>query len=162
EAILPEEAPEGVLVGVPSRDALIALPVHPRTLQHLALLKVFLANQHQDAAYPITPDIFWVRQGRWRRLGVELSDQGIQLDPTEALIDELHQLLVAADDDRLQAPVPLRLREEDYEAPGEVPFTSPAEQADYRRGHRAGWQAFADNAQTYVKPDGYQGGYIPG
>src|SRR5262249_36197369 len=81
EAILPEEAPEGVLVGVPSRDALIALPVHPRTLQHLALLKVFLANQHQDAAYPITPDIFWVRQGRWRRLGVEVSDQGIQRDP---------------------------------------------------------------------------------
>src|SRR4029453_11277929 len=117
EAILPEEAPEGALVGVPHRDALIALPVHPQSLQHLALLKVFLANVHKDAAYPIAPDIFWVRQGRWRRLEVELTDHGVQVQPTEDLIDDLHRLLSAAEGKGPQAPVPLRLREQDYQAP---------------------------------------------
>jgi hypothetical protein len=72
ESLLPEPAPDGVLASVPRRDALLALPLNRKAMEQrsLALLKVFTQNQHAEASHPISPDIFWVRNGIWHRLGV--------------------------------------------------------------------------------------------
>jgi hypothetical protein len=55
-----------------------------------------------------------------------------------------------------------QLRQEDYTPPDDIPFAEPAQRADYVRGHRAGWLAFANGIRTTLTEDGYQRGSLPG
>jgi hypothetical protein len=58
--------------------------------------------------------------------------------------------------------VDIRLRDEDYSAPTETPYSGPNQRAEYLRGHRAGWAAFADGMDTTLTEDGYQRGSLVG
>jgi len=95
ESLLPEPAPHGVLASVPRRDALLALPLNRKALaqRSLALLQVFTGNQHAEASHPISPDIFWVKNGVWRRFGIEVEEGGVRLRPPAELVETLRGLL---------------------------------------------------------------------
>jgi hypothetical protein len=89
DELLPEPAPHGVLLSVPRRDALLALPVNRKaTLQRsLALLKLFTQSQHDEASHPISPEVFWVRQGVWQPVGITVSEAGVQMSLPAELIE---------------------------------------------------------------------------
>jgi hypothetical protein len=97
ESLLPDPAPFGVLASIPRRDALLALQLNRQGLQQrsLALLKVFTQNQHDEASHPISPEIFWVKTGVWRRFGIEVGQEGVSLRPPRELADALQVLLAA-------------------------------------------------------------------
>jgi hypothetical protein len=95
ESLLPEPAPHGVLASVPRRDALLALPLSRKAMAQraLALLKVFTQSQHDEATHPISPDVFWVKDGIWRRFGIEVREDGVQVQPPPECADVLRALL---------------------------------------------------------------------
>jgi hypothetical protein len=95
ESLLPEPAPHGVLASVPRRDALLALPLCQKSLAQraLALLKVFTKNQHDEASHPISPDVFWVRDGVWRPFGIEVGEDGVKVQPPPECQEVLRALL---------------------------------------------------------------------
>jgi hypothetical protein len=97
ESLLPAPAPHGVLASVPRRDALLALPLNRQALarRSLALLKVFTQNQHAEATHPISPDVFWVKDGTWRPFGIEVGQDGVQVRPPAEVADTLRALLAA-------------------------------------------------------------------
>jgi hypothetical protein len=95
EELLPEPAPDGILMSIPRRDALLALPVNEKVTQQrsLALLKLFTQSQHDEASHPISTEIFWVRQGVWRPVGIEVSETGVRVSPPAELVEILDRLV---------------------------------------------------------------------
>src|SRR5262249_39616080 len=95
ESLLPEPAPHGVLASVPRRDGLFALPLNRKALgqRSLALLKVFTQSQHAEASHPISSDIFWVKNGIWRRFGIEVGEEGVKVQPPAEGVDDLRAVL---------------------------------------------------------------------
>lgn len=95
DSLLPEPAPHGVLASVPRRDGLLVLPLHRRAMQQraLALLKVFTQSQHDEASHPISSDVFWVRDGIWRRFGIEVGEDGVKVQPPPGCAEVLREIL---------------------------------------------------------------------
>jgi hypothetical protein len=92
--LLPAVAPHGVLASVPSRDVLLVLPLTPGLAQRsLALLKVLTRSQHEEASHPLSPDVFWVRDGVWRPFGIEVREDGVRVAPPEDLAGALRDVL---------------------------------------------------------------------
>lgn len=98
ESMLPEPAPHGVLASAPRRDALLALPLTRKALaqRSLALLKVITQNQHDEASHPLSPDVFWVKDGVWRRFGIEVGAEGVSVEPPAEMEGVLRSLLAEA------------------------------------------------------------------
>jgi len=65
EELLPQDAPAGLWLAMPSRDELYVWPVHPSGLQHLPHFKLFVQDNYHKHAYPISEDIYWLYQGQW-------------------------------------------------------------------------------------------------
>jgi hypothetical protein len=97
EALLPEPAPRGVLASIPRRDALLAMPLDRKALEQrsLALLKVVTQSQYSEATHPLLDEVFWVRNGIWRRFGIELSQEGLRVQPPAEWADEFWALVRA-------------------------------------------------------------------
>jgi hypothetical protein len=55
-----------------------------------------------------------------------------------------------------------QLSTDQYSAPAECPFPDPVRRAEYLRGHRSGWLAFAGGIRTELTEDGYQRGTLAG
>ena len=77
------------------RDALLVLPLSPKALaqRSLALLTIFTQNQHAEASHPISPDIFWVRDGVWRPFGIEVGKDGVKVQPPDEMKAVLDAIL---------------------------------------------------------------------
>jgi hypothetical protein len=97
ESLLPEPAPHGVLASAPRRDALFALPLNRKAMAQraMALLKVVTQKQHAEASHPISPDVFWVRGGVWRRFGIEVGQDGVRVQPPPECAEVLRTALAA-------------------------------------------------------------------
>jgi hypothetical protein len=83
ESLLPAPAPFGVLAAAPDRNTVLALQLNRKGLagRSLALLHVLAKNCHAEATHPLSPDVFWVKNGVWRRFGIELGQDGIAVQP---------------------------------------------------------------------------------
>jgi hypothetical protein len=97
ESLLLESSPHGVLASVPRRDALLALSLNRQGMRQrsLALLKAVTQNQYAEASHPISSDVFWVRDGIWRRFGIEVGEEGVQVQPPPECADVLRAILAS-------------------------------------------------------------------
>jgi hypothetical protein len=81
EELAPEAATAGVLVAVPSRDELLVLPVEPKALIHVHLLKMLAEKNHQNAPYAVSDKVYWVHSGTWRLFPITIRNDKVDVKP---------------------------------------------------------------------------------
>ncbi len=105
DSLLPETRSLGCLVAVPSRDELVVLPVALKAVPHFHLLKLLAEKNFKSAPYPITNEVYWVRDGVWQHFPIDIRSNKVAIRPPEEFLEVLNQL--APEDkaaDKEQAP----------------------------------------------------------
>jgi hypothetical protein len=95
DTLLPEGRELGWFVALPGRDELLVLPVTRRAFPHVHLLKVLALKNFKSAPYAISDEVFWIREGVWRRFPIELEAESINLRPPAEFLPLLDQLAPA-------------------------------------------------------------------
>jgi hypothetical protein len=99
DSLVPGHDRDGWFVGLPARDQLLALPVSANALGTVHLLKL-LANKHyQNMPYPISNDVFWLHQGRWRRFPIHFEGTKVAIQPPDEFSEVLEHLDLPIDSD---------------------------------------------------------------
>lgn len=93
DRLLPEYRESGSLVVLPGRDEMLVLPITSHATPHFHQMKLLAAKNFQSAPYPITDEVYWVHQGVWRVLRVEVKPPDIvNVYPPPELIEVLGRL----------------------------------------------------------------------
>ena len=103
--LVPDAKEYGCLVALPGRDELLVMPVTAASLQYLPMLKVIAEKSHKSAPYPISDQLFWIRDGKWYVFAVEVRNDQAHVQPPEEFLPVLHELV----------PEALQRRENDQE-----------------------------------------------
>jgi hypothetical protein len=93
DAVLPEGCEHGYLVALPGRDELLVMPVTPAAIQFLPLLKVVAEKNHATAPYPISKEVYWIRNGRWHLFNIEVKSEQASINPPKEFLPVLHELM---------------------------------------------------------------------
>lgn len=92
EQLVPQESPAGFWLALPSRDELYVWPVSPAGFEHLPHLKLFAQDNYQKHAYPISDEVFWVRDGRWHTFTIRFdTPDSVSITPPPEFIELLEQ-----------------------------------------------------------------------
>ncbi|MBA2226890.1 MAG: hypothetical protein WHU94_11315 [Thermogemmata sp.] len=90
EELLPQDAPAGLWLALPSRDELYVWPVSPQGLQHLPYLKLFAQDNYHKHPYPISDEIFWLYEGRWHTFTIRFqAPDTVSISPPPEFIELL-------------------------------------------------------------------------
>jgi hypothetical protein len=97
DRLMPEGRDNGFFVAVPSRDQFLVLPVTRASLANAYLLKQVAEKTYPTAPYPISNEVFWVRDGAWHRVGIQVRGEQATLSPPTEFGEVLARLRM--DDD---------------------------------------------------------------
>jgi hypothetical protein len=90
EELLPQDAPAGLWLAVPSRDELYVWPVRPAGLQHLPHFKLFVQENYHKHPYPVSDEIFWLYQGRWHIFTIRFQEPDtVSISPPPEFVEIL-------------------------------------------------------------------------
>ncbi len=90
--LLPGYEEHGFFVAIPGRDHLLILPVSARAVGFLPWLRVLAERNHRNYPYPISPEVFWVRQGIWHLIQVDLRGPHPTVSPPPEFLPVLESL----------------------------------------------------------------------
>lgn len=90
--LLPETRADGYLTVLPGRDELLVLPVTADALPHLHLMKVLADKNFRNVPYPISDQVFWIRDGVWRRFPIRVQAKEVLVDPPPEFVEILNRL----------------------------------------------------------------------
>ncbi len=90
--LLPDQSPHGWFVAMPGRDQLLLLPVGSDAIELLPWFKMLTQRSHREVAYPISPDIYWLRAGEWHRFDIATRDGKILIAPPPEFLELLDSL----------------------------------------------------------------------
>jgi len=90
--LLPGHEDDGFFVAVPGRDQLLVLPVGKNSLSHVAWLRAVAGKAHQTVPYPISGEVFWVRQGTWHGFEIAVSKDSVMVTPPPEFAEVLKRL----------------------------------------------------------------------
>jgi hypothetical protein len=90
--LLPPNA-DGYFVGVPNRDSLLVLPVSAPALAYLHLLKLLVEKNYRTAPYPLTDEVYWVRDGTWGPFPMHVRGERVLIQPPDEFNETLKRLL---------------------------------------------------------------------
>ncbi|GEM_PF-1030482 len=110
--LMPGHAENGFFVAVPGRDQLLVLPVVKDALGHVAWLRAVAAKTHQTVPYPISGEIFWVREGAWYPFGISLHKDQVMVTPPPEFAEVLQ---------RLAPDFSIELADDESESPDALP-----------------------------------------
>lgn len=94
DGLVPQAGDLGCFVAIPNRESLLLLPMTPRGLASLHMLKSITQTHFAKAPYPISDDVFWVRGGEWHPIPIEVRDGQLSVgvpDELGELIDRLRR-----------------------------------------------------------------------
>jgi hypothetical protein len=92
DRLLPETSGDGCFISLPGRDSLFVLPVSARALGQVHLLKMLAEKNYQSAPYPISDEVYWVRDGVWRRFVIQIKGQQVTLEPPAEFMEILDRM----------------------------------------------------------------------
>ena len=90
--LLPGHEENGFFLALPGRDHLLVLPVVKEALEHVAWLRGVTAQTHQTVPYPISSEIFWVRNRQWHHFGVSIVHKQVLVTPPPEFAAVLQRL----------------------------------------------------------------------
>jgi hypothetical protein len=93
ESYLPANLPNGVLVGFPKRDVLLAHHIHNIGVTEAigAMLQAIL-GMYRDGPGSLSPNLYWFRNGEFTMLPYQLHEESLDFSPPEAFADMLNDL----------------------------------------------------------------------
>ena len=97
DRLLPQNSAKGFFVAVPNRDQLLFLPVTREALQAVHLVKIVADKNYRGAPYPISPDVFWIREAVWRRFDIQVRDREVTITPPSEFATVMELLMVEDD-----------------------------------------------------------------
>jgi len=82
DSMLPVPAPHGMLVVVPDRSKLLVLPLDAKSFKQgaFSMLKTFATNHFRESKYPISPEVFWVKDGIWYLFDIVIGAEGVTIN----------------------------------------------------------------------------------
>jgi hypothetical protein len=83
----------GALLAVPNRDRLMLMPIQTESLARLHLLKLVARKSFEEAPYPISDEVVWVRGEEWTRIPIEFADGTVRITAPEGFTEMLEELL---------------------------------------------------------------------
>jgi hypothetical protein len=92
DELLPETRSAGYLVVIPGRDELLVLPVAPRALPHIHLLKTLAERNYGSAPYPISDEVYWVHEGGWHRFPIDIRSEEVSVVPPSGFVEVLSRM----------------------------------------------------------------------
>jgi hypothetical protein len=98
-ALVPEGAQYGVMVAMPGRDELLVMPVNKMSLQFLPLLKMAAEKNFKNAPYPISDEVFWIREGKWHLFPIKLRNHEANVRPPDEFIPVIKELVPESADE---------------------------------------------------------------
>lgn len=93
DRLLPDLPADGCFVALPGRDHLLVQPVTLAGLANVHLLKVLAEKNYKSTPYPISDQVFWVREGVWRVFAVEVQGEKVTVQPPEEFVEILQRLV---------------------------------------------------------------------
>ncbi len=91
EDLLPE-SPAGFWVAIPSREELAVWPVSFDALSKIHVIKMFARDNYREHAYPVSDEVFWVRNGTWHPFGISLDETNVTVSPPPEFLPVLERL----------------------------------------------------------------------
>lgn len=92
DRLLPEARAEGYLVVIPGRDELLVLPITARALAHMHLMKVLADKNFKTVPYPISNEVYWIREGVWRPFPIHVRNAEVAVQPPPEFVEILERL----------------------------------------------------------------------
>ncbi|MBL8792606.1 MAG: hypothetical protein JNM56_01745 [Planctomycetia bacterium] len=92
DGLLPDGKEDGYFVALPSRDQLLVLPVVGEALAFVHFLKILVDKQYKTLPYPISQQVFWVRDGNWLPFVIEIDGSNVTIQPPEEFSEVLERL----------------------------------------------------------------------
>jgi hypothetical protein len=93
DVLRPECRRDGFFIALPGRDQLLVLPVSVQALSYAHLLKILADKNYQSAPYPISNEVFWVREGAWHSFSITLRAHEADVEPPEEFLEVLKRLV---------------------------------------------------------------------
>jgi hypothetical protein len=91
--LMPDTPADGCFVALPGRDHLLVQPVTLDGLTNVHLLKVLADKNYRSTPYPISDQVFWVRDGVWRVFPIEIQGEKVTVQPPEEFVEILRRLV---------------------------------------------------------------------
>lgn len=92
DGLLPEGKENGYFVALPSRDQLLVLPVVGEALAFVHFLKILVDKQYKTLPYPISEQVFWLRDGVWLPFVIDIEGSNVTIQPPEEFSEVLDRL----------------------------------------------------------------------
>src|SRR5437773_1743198 len=93
DRLMPDAPADGCFVALPGRDHLLVQPVTREGLTNVHLLKVLAEKNYKSTPYPISEQVFWVRDGIWRVFAIEVQGEKVNVQPPEEFVQILQRLV---------------------------------------------------------------------
>lgn len=85
---------EGFLVGVPSPDLLMVLPlVSAASLRSIPVFTLAAVNAHDQSTRALSDQLFWYKHGSWSQVFVEQAGETIRLLPSPDFLSAVEKLV---------------------------------------------------------------------
>jgi hypothetical protein len=92
DELAPGHEENGFYVIAPCRDHLLVLPITAKTLPMAPWLRAIAAKTYREMAYPISPELFWVRRGEWHHFVIESDGEDLSVQPPAAFMEVVQRL----------------------------------------------------------------------
>lgn len=92
DVLMPEFKADGFFVSIPGRDQLLVLPVNASGLGAVHFLRLMADKSYRNTPYPISDEVYWLREGQWHRFRVEIRGQQVMVEPPEEFAEILSRL----------------------------------------------------------------------
>lgn len=97
DTLLPDSRADGCFVALPGRDQFLVLPVSAAALACVHMLKVLAEDNFKSTPYPISDQVFWVREGTWRVFTIVVHGDNVTVQPPEDFVAILRRLAPEAE-----------------------------------------------------------------
>ena len=90
--LLPGHEQNGFYVIVPARDHLLTVPINAESMMVAPWLRTIAAKMHSEVPYPISPELYWVRDGVWHRFTIEPAGDDWMVKPPPEFMEVMQRL----------------------------------------------------------------------
>jgi hypothetical protein len=99
DELLPGRDEFGFFVIVPGRDHLLILPISEHTVRLAPWLRAIAAKTFREMPYPISPELYWVRQSVWHHFEVVVNGDDVFVRPPAEFMEVAALLQVFDEED---------------------------------------------------------------